>query len=416
MKTSNQQSNIQTVTKLNGLIAFWNFDHTGDDTWISQYDVKVQDRSYPLHLKRIGDTNGYALASWPYTDDHSKLMFDHDGPLGSAIRFNQGYIYGAVERQDFDGTLLDICGKRPFTIMAWVKFIDKRHMVAGIWDEGGWDRHEGRRQVALFAGLFRQKGVIAHISSTGSACYPQSTIDGAQYARCRAMDGQPFENGQWIAMAMTFDPDKGEVSAYLNGTMTPHYVNDPVIQDIYPYQDKQAVNPFNFPLPIYSPRAFVLKYNGYNLKEDEISEHRLLVDLDNLSLTYAQDNLSPEHPDTFRILFDIRRNSASILDMPLEMDGIHGRSATLSTDTTVMVNDEIRTSLETRRDEQWVQVGTVVKRKIREGAPFTFGRALGLGTEAIDEGSHLFIDGVAVFNRIMKQAELNTLSFTKTRV
>ena len=408
-----QQSNIQTVAKMDGLIAFWDFDHARDGAWISYYDSKVLDRSYPLHLKRIGDSNRYSIVSWPYKDDNSKLTFDHDGPFGNAIRFNQGYIYGAVERKDFDGTLLDIHGKRPFTIIAWVKFIDKRHMVAGIWDEGGWDKYDGRRQVALFAGLFGQKGAISHISPTGAACYPQSTINGSQYARCRAIDGQPFKNGQWVAMAMTFDPERGEVVAYLNGTMTPLHLNDPVAQDVYQYEDKQAVNPFRFTLPIFSPRAFVLKYNGYNLEKSGISEHRLLVDLANRNLTYQQDKRSARHSETFRIVFDIRRQSTSILAKPIEMDGVHDRRAMIPADTSVMLNDEIWTSLETRRDEKWEQVGAVVKRKILDGAPFTFGRALGLGSEGLSEGSHLYLDGVAVFNRVMKQEELKTLSFTK---
>ena len=56
--------------------------------------------------------------------------------------------------------------------MAWVKFVGKRHLVAGIWDEGGWDKDGGRRPIALFGGLFGSKGVIGHISATGAASYP----------------------------------------------------------------------------------------------------------------------------------------------------------------------------------------------------------------------------------------------------
>ncbi len=47
--------------------------------------------------------------------------------------------------------------------------------------------------------------------------------------------------------------------------------------------------------------------------------------------------------------------------------------------------------------------------------PFTFGRALGLGTEPIDHGTQLCIDGVAVFNRGPSGKELRELSFAGER-
>ena len=52
-----------------------------------------------------------------------------------------------------------------------------------------------------------------------------------------------------------------------------------------------------------------------------------------------------------------------------------------------------------------------MRREIRQGAPFTFGRALGLGAETIEHGSQLYLDGVAVFNRVLTEAELADLSF-----
>lgn len=406
------QANVQTVIETEGLIAFWDFSHAKDNTWISYYDHKIMDASYPLHLKRIGDPKTYSTVNWPFEDDNSKIIFDHSGPFGQAVRFNKGYIYGAVERKDFDKTLLDLNGKRPFTIIAWTKFIGKRHMVAGIWDEGGWNKYAGRRQVALFAGLFGKKGVISHVSATGTASYPQSTIDGAQYARCRAIDGEPFENNQWVAMATTYDPERGEVIAYLNGVMTPLIMTDPVAQDVYRFKDKQPANPFRFSLPLYSPRAFVLKYNGYNLETNGISEQRLLVDLDARCLTYEQEQTTEELAHSYRLVFDVKRLGQSILAKPIEMQGVSGQTATIPADTEVRVNDEIWTRLESQQNGQWEQVGSVIVRNVLEGAPFTFGRALGLGSEDLTHGSQLCLDGVAVFNRMLTQPELKKLSFS----
>ena len=73
--------------------------------------------------------------------------------------------------------------------------------------------------------------------------------------------------------------------------------------------------------------------------------------------------------------------------------------------------DEIITSLDFRKDGGWQRVGKEIRYRLREGAPFTFGRALGLGNEPIDHGTQLYIDGVAVFNRVLKPQELKTLAF-----
>lgn len=184
------------VTQTKGLIAFWDFAEMCDGTWTSRYDREIVNRGYPVVLRRIGDSKSYTPHNWPYSDEQSKLVVDSSGPFGHAVRFNKGYIFAEVPRKDFDQSPLDIHGHQPFTIIAWVKFIGRRHLVAGIWDEGGWNKYGGRRQFALFGGLFDSKGAIGHISATGAASYPQSIISGAQYARCRAIDGKDFEDGR----------------------------------------------------------------------------------------------------------------------------------------------------------------------------------------------------------------------------
>ncbi len=404
--------NKQTVQNVPGLIAFWDFQHSKDNTWISHYDPQTTDRPFPLYLKQIGDQKNYPPPEWPYSDSNSELLFDHSGPFGKAIRFNKGYVYGAVPRQTFDKTLLDLHGRRPFTMIVWAKFIGERHMAAGIWDEGGWHKYAGRRQAALFGGLFQQKGVIAHISATGAASYPQSNVKGAQYARVRAIDGQAFENDQWISMAMTYDPEKKEVKAYLNGKMTPLKLTDPVAQDVYHYQEEQIANPLQFEGPVFSPRSFTLKYNGYNLIEDGVSEHRLQVDLENLKLSYRQDGSKAGNlGDTYRILFDLKRAGKSILDTPLIMEAKNDQTAKLPPGLNVHDGDEVLTSLEVLENGKWRQIGTQLQSNITQGAPFTFGRALGLASEEIDHGSQLYLDGVAVFNRALKEEELRKLSF-----
>ena len=255
-----------TVAKTKGLIAFWDFSLMQEGKWTSYHDDDVVKHGYPVVLRRIGDPKSYKPEEWPHTDEESKLVFDSSGPFGHAVRFNKGYVFAEVPRSEFDRSPLDIHGRQPFTLIAWVKFVGKRHLVAGIWDEGGWDKYGGRRQIALFGGLFGSKGVIGHISATGASSYPQSTVSGSQYARCRAIDGRGFENDQWVAMAMTFDPSTEMVTVYCDGVATPTHITDPVAKDVFKYEEPVASNPYHFPWPIYSPRSFVLKFNGYDVQ------------------------------------------------------------------------------------------------------------------------------------------------------
>ena len=79
-----------------------------------------------------------------------------------------------------------------------------------------------------------------------------------------------------------------------------------------------------------------------------------------------------------------------------------------------MAKDVIVTTLERRDQGKWNRVGSEVRYKASEGAPFTFGRALGLGSEVLEDGTQLFMDGVAVFNHVLSEEELRDLSFTIT--
>lgn len=403
---------VAEVARTKGLIAFWDFSLMKDGRWISYYDPKVVDRGYPVVLRRIGDDKPYTPAKWPYWDDASKLRFDDSGPFGRAIRLNKGYIFAETPRDEFDRSPLDIHGRQPFTLIAWTQFTGARHMVAGIWDEGGWNKYRGRRQVALFGGLFGSRGLTGHISATGAASYPQSNAPGSQYARVRAIDGQDFENGQWVALAMTFEPEHNRVTVYCNGTATPLAMTDPVAQDVFRGPKPVAANPFHFPWPIFSPRAFVLKYNGYNVATTGVWEHWLEVDTEQGALTYGRSCPEPATiRDEFRVVFDLRRDGRSLLAAPIIFAAVDKQGAGLPGAIRAQVGDEVVTSLEIRRSDSWQQVGTEIQYPIREGAPFTFGRALGLGAEAIDHGTQLLLDGVAVFNRALTAEELKALSF-----
>ncbi len=406
------RARVNQVAGTKGLVAFWDFDRKADGTWTSYHDDAVVRRGYPVFLRRIGDPKAYTPDDWPYDDGRSRLKLDASGPFGRAVCFDQGYVFAEVPRSELDGTPLDICARRPFTLIAWARFQGKRHLVAGIWDEGGWNKYRGRRQVALFGGLFGSKGAIGHISATGAASYPQSTAPGSQYARCRAIDGAAFDNGEWVAMAMTFDPDTSAVRMYLNGVATPTKITDPVARSVFRYEEPVASNPYHFPWPIFSPRALVLKFNGYDVSSSGVYEHWLRVDLEEHRVAYGRS--CPESATVdgeYRVRFDLLREGKSLLPAPAVFAARDGRGIELPDSLEARPGDQIVTSLEVRRGGAWRRVGTEIGYPIRSGAPFTFGRALGLGDDPIDHGSQLAIDGVAVFNRVLRAEELRGLSF-----
>ena len=408
------QQRIRRVSTSAGLVAFWDFSLTEDGKWTSHHDDNVVEQGYPVTLRRIGDPKPYTPEQWPFDDDQSKLTFDSSGPFGHAVRFNKGYVFAEVPRYEFDQSPLDINGRQPSTLIAWIKFVGKRHLVAGIWDEGGWDKYGGRRQIALFGGLFGSKGVIGHISATGASSYPQSTISGSQYARCRAIDGREFENGQWVAVAMTFDPTTKLVTAYCDGVATPSRITDPVARDVFKYERPVASNPYHFPWPIYSPRSFVLKFNGYDVQSTGVHEHWLRVDADERTVSYDRScpNAAKISRD-YRVRFDVKRDGDSILSEPFVFRATENNTIQLPDTAKLQPGDEIVTSLEVHNTD-WRRVGKEIRYRLREGAPFTFGRALGLGDEPIDHGTQLYIDGVAVFNRVLSAEELRDLAFGET--
>jgi hypothetical protein len=404
------EQRVKKVADTKGLIAFWDFNLMEEGKWTSYYDLQVVKHGYPVVLRRIGDPKSYMLKEWPYADDASKPTFDSSGPFGHAVKFNKGYIFAEVPHSEFDRSPLDIHGRQPFTLIAWVKFVGKRHLVAGIWDEGGWDKYGGRRQIALFGGLFGSKGVIGHISATGASSYPQSTVSGSQYARCRAIDGRGFDNDQWVAMAMTFDPTTERVTVFCDGVATPRQVTDPVAKDVFKYEEAVASNPYHFPWPIYSPRSFVLKFNGYDAQSTGVYEHWLQLDTEKETVTYGRSCPDPTKVQgEYRVTFDCDK---SLLDNPIVFSANNGASIKVPDAMTIKPGNEVITSLEVREADNWRRVGSEIRYRLREGAPFTFGRALGLGNEPIDHGTQLFVDGVAVFNRVLSQDELKGLAFS----
>ena len=400
---------VRQISSTRGLAAFWHFP--ADKAWASTYDAAVMDRALPLHLKQIGDERDYAEGEWPYQDTDAALQFDESGPFGRALRCNLGHIYAACPRSLLHGSALDISGEQAFTFMAWVKFTGARHLIAGIWDEGAWNKYGGERQYALFGGLFHQQSIISHVSTTGAASFPQSDAPGSQYARLRGIDGQAFENDQWICAAMTYEPSTQLLRTYLNGVLTEFAMTDPVVQDVFAHAEEEAANPYHFSMPMYHPRRFTLKLHGFHDSEARpIGEHRLYVDLDHKTLRYEPFSLpAASANDSIRLQLSINRGKAVLADWNEILNPL--RIYEMPCTEIIQCGDVLSIQAQRQINDEWQNMGKRIEKTISDGAPFTIGRALGLGSEEKSHGSQLFVDGVAVFNRCLDQSELAGLSF-----
>ena len=400
---------IDQVSSSKGLAAFWHFP--AQTAWESAYDAAVMDRALPLRLKQIGDAGAYTEADWPHADEQAALQFDDSGPFGRALRCNKGYIYAAAARETLQSTALDVHGEQAFSVLAWIKFIGERHLIAGIWDEGAWNKYGGERQYALFGGLFGQKSIISHVSATGAASFPQSSAPGSEFARVRGIDGQAFANDEWVCAAMTYDPRSQLLRTYLNGVLTEFAMTDPVVQDVFAYETAEAANPYTFTLPMYHPRQFLLKLHGYQDGDlRPIGEHRLFFDLDNKTMRYDAHALPAQlAAQSLRLQLSISRNKHVLTEWNEILNPL--RIYELPFSEAIQAGDVLSIQAQRQIGDEWQDMGHRIEKTVSNGAPFTIGRALGLGSEEKEHGSQLYVDGVAVFNRCLDPKELVDLAF-----
>jgi hypothetical protein len=136
-----------------------------------------------------------------------------------------------------------------------------------------------------------------------------------------------------------------------------------------------------------------------------VGEHALHLDLDSGRLRYARVG-QPPAGTTYEVRVVLRRDGKPVGDV-LTWPVTDGGTLVASGLTQARTGDVVAATL-------WSagrQIGTEVNRTLGEGAPFTFGRALGLGKEERGHGSQLDLSGVAVFNRVLSAAELKALAF-----
>eukprot|EP01061_Rhynchopus_euleeides_P007373 TRINITY_DN1640_c0_g1_i4.p1 TRINITY_DN1640_c0_g1~~TRINITY_DN1640_c0_g1_i4.p1 ORF type:complete len:448 (+),score=82.84 TRINITY_DN1640_c0_g1_i4:71-1414(+) len=394
------------------LVAFWDFQtKDADGYFAAQANVNgyMQTELYPVKLRSGLTGQAYTEENWP-NPQRPVIKHNIGGPFGRALNVYGSELFANVERSDFANTPLDISGYSPFTLLAWVFFpVDShKHHIAGIWDEGSWDKYSGQRQYSLFRINRYGPHLFGHISATGASSYPQSNSSGAQYARVRALNGaETLTEGEWHQIAMTYDGSYAK--SFQDAVSKPYSYYDQqewVEQSVYKGDFNAVTNPKAFDWGVFHPLRFIVKFNGYSVEETGVFEHYVRVDLKaaQRTLTYGVKAKVDTSDRTYTVLYRFVRGEA---DLPFGtgqffVSDTDQGSVQLPSSLEVQAGDRLILTLRQNVAEGIWTVGSPVTREIGAGAPFSFGRVLGHGTE-------MLLSGVAMYNRVLSDAELKDL-------
>ena len=407
----------EKVLQTPNLVAFWDFQETNaQGNFVARSNLNgVQTGLYPVWLRRgsaiDGGGVGYTPATWP-DSGHSVIKQNAGGPFGQGLNIHRTTLYASVNRASFANTPLDISGRSPFTLAAWVKFTvnSEKHHITGIWDEGSWDRYSGQRQYALFRINGYGERLFGHISATGAASYPQSNASGSQYARIRALNGATLAEDEWRLLAMTYNGNDAEssqdgvvtVNSYQNG-------EEPVEESVYPRPQHYTAltNPKAFDLGVFHSRRFIVKFKGYKVADTGVYEHFARVDLKSSQRTISY-GVKAETPNAdasgvYQLKYKFTRNGQAVPNGEGSF-AVTNSAGQAALHQALQVEDGDKLELELLRDvpEGVWSVGGKITREIGAGAPFTFGRILDVGTS-------MTLGGVAMYNRALSAAELANL-------
>ena len=240
-----RQENIETVTKIPGLVAFWDF--TKREAPGQRFTAHVPagaKNEYPL------DAGNYVRDLWNAgpTASYADFPLLGAGPFGEAIRIKaetnpdfRPLLF--VPRDRLHNTPLDIKGGgRAVTVVVWAIRESGNHALAGIWHEGT-DLKEkttetiakverGQRQYALFAGLNKEGSSCGHVSENGASSFTN------KYAlhKCNSVGQSPkvphdappeVLSRSWQTFAMTFDSKTQELTGWLDGQSGDRWLENP---------------------------------------------------------------------------------------------------------------------------------------------------------------------------------------------
>lgn len=244
--TAADRGRLAEVTGVPGLVAFWDFVRREPDGA----------RRFLAHVPP-GARNAYALEAANYVRDFwgegREATYDDfpllgRGPFGQAIRIRAEQDPNfrpllQVPRARLHDSSLDIKGpNQGVTVVVWAIRESGNHALAGIWHEGTDLKQEttatikrverGQRQYALFAGLNKAGSACGHVSENGASSfrnrYALHKCNSADIAPAVPADSPPAVlDAAWQCFAMTFDPQRRELTGWLNGRAGDRWLENP---------------------------------------------------------------------------------------------------------------------------------------------------------------------------------------------
>ncbi len=387
---------VATVTGTPGLVAFWDFVQREPDGA----------RRFTAHVP-AGATKNFALDAGNYVKDYwgegreatyADFPLLGRGPFGEAIRIRREtdaafrpFLF--VPRSRLHDSALDIKGAgKSVTLIVWAVRESGNHALAGIWHEGTDLKQtsttdirrveRGQRQYGLFAGLNTEGAACGHVSENGAGSF------GYKYAlnKCNTLEVSPAVpadaaaqvlDAAWQCFAMTFDPERAEVTAWLNGRASERWLEDvkaklpPIYRAWLQGQLRRA------PATQQGGDAAPPPDQCYTPPEDTPVSVRVLSET-------ADERVELREFRYTRVKVTLRRGA----------NGIFGVTT--------------RDLAAVRLNPWWFPYGRLYSPPdAQSGAPFTIGRVI---HSARSVGFTGWIGGVAVFNRALSAGEIAGLS------
>ncbi len=397
MGTATAADKVESVVKVPGLVAFWDFverEADGEKRFIAHIPEGATNR-YPL------DAANYVKSLWGKGPAATYADFPllGSGPFGEAIQIvketNPDFRpFLSVPRSRLHDSPLDIKGAgKSVSVVVWAIRESGNHALAGIWHEGtdlkqnetvGIEKVErGQRQYALFAGLNKTGSACGHVSENGASSF----LNKYALHKCNSLglskavpSDSPAEvlDASWECFAMTFDDSKDELTGWLNGVSGDRWIENPKKDGLisYAYKAYMQGHYHRTPGQQEGENASFPEDQYYNPPEDELVSIEVLRETDNERIERR------EHPFT-KIEVTLKK-------------GPNGEFTEASRDLVAL-----------RLNPWWYPHGIYKPENDNTGGPFTIGRVIHSSKSVGFTG---WIGGVAVYDRALSGEELEALS------
>lgn len=386
---------VRTVTDIPGFVALWDFVKR----------ESAPEKRFTAHV-REGEGNDFALDATNYVKDfwdkgrpatYEDFPLMGRGPFGNAIRISQETDPHfrpclQVPRERLHDSSIDIKGTgKSLTLVVWAIRERGGHALAGVWHEGTDIKEEategvryverGQRQYGLFTGLNAYGSACGHVSDNGEGSF------GNRYALHKANSaGVSFStpgdapdsvlDSRWECFAMTFNHETQEIIAWLNGHAGGRWEHNvaKTIPDLY-----------------------------YAWKQSYLH-----------SISDLQERVDPEYPaDQYYLPPEDELISVSLISeneqQRIEIHEFRYTKVRVTMQHTVegfwRVMDRDLESV--RLNPWWYPHGIYTPADDGSGGPFTIGRVI---HSARTMGTTGWIGGVAVYDRALKEGEMQTLA------